>query len=120
MNLLLAYTHSRRVTLSKKMTRTIAVIGLIGILSIMLVFCTNRFTHKVNAQDQDVLHKYYTSIIVQPGDTLWSIADQYYELGYDSHNAYIKEVLQINHLSNADELICGTSIVIPYYSEEIK
>ena len=57
---------------------------------------------------------------VHPGDSLWSIAEEYYVLGYDTPSDYIKEVMHINHIKDENEIISGSSLVIPYYSEEIK
>lgn len=90
------------------------------VLGIAIAFGTGLFVKNVNAQDNDILHKYYTSIIVEPGDSLWSIAEEHYVLGYDEPSDYIKEVMHINHLKDENEIISGSTLVIPYYSEEIK
>lgn len=65
-------------------------------------------------------YKYYTSIRVQSGDTLWSIAEEYMA-GKDQGDIYdyIEEVEQINHITE-DGLIAGNTICIPYYSDELK
>ena len=43
-------------------------------------------------------YKYYTSIQVEPGSSLWDIAEKYASSEYESLEAYIQEVRQINHL----------------------
>ena len=57
---------------------------------------------------------------MEPGDSLWEVADAYYELGYDDHAEYIDEILFINHIKDADDITSGDTLVIPYYSYEIK
>lgn len=104
----------------KSTLRNIIITATACILGITIAFGAGVFVKNVSAQDNDILHKYYTSVTVQPGDSLWSIAEEYYVLGYDSPTDYIEEVMHINHLDDENEIISGSSLVIPYYSEEIK
>lgn len=68
----------------------------------------------------DPMHKYYTSIKVEPGDTLWDLAELYMdEEHYDTRMDYIYEVININHMMT-DRLTAGKKIVVPYYSMEEK
>lgn len=58
--------------------------------------------------------KRFTSIQVQKGDSLWSIAQEY--MGDDYHCAgdYIEEVCETNHIY--DETIQeGMYLIVPYY-----
>ena len=69
--------------------------------------------------------KYYTSITVQHGDTLSSIADRYLSdknisQEYKSADSYINEVCAINHLDEDDMIFAGENIIVPYYSYEFK
>ena len=59
--------------------------------------------------------KYYTSIEVQSGDTLWSIASDHITEEYCDMNAYIDEVCSINKISQ-NEIHAGQYLTIPYYS----
>lgn len=113
-------TASKKKLLYKNLLHKAAVVFIVCVLSILIALSVSLFSHDVEAHDNDILHKYYTSVTIQPGDSLWSIANEHYQLGYDNQNEYINEVMQINHITDADALISGTSIVIPYYSEEIK
>ncbi len=63
--------------------------------------------------------KYYTTITVEDGDTLWSIAETHRTEEYAGITSYIKEVQEINHLTGS-EIISGSTLVIPYYSEDYK
>lgn len=62
-------------------------------------------------------YKYYKSITIESGDTIWSIAQQYMDDDYLSVNDYIEEVEAINDISS-DKITAGNSIIIPYYSIE--
>lgn len=62
--------------------------------------------------------KYYESIMIEDGDTLWSYAREYSDdLHYDSNLDYIEEVCFINHLDINNALVAGNYIVVPYYME---
>lgn len=69
---------------------------------------------------EDVTYKYYTSIEVQYGDTLWSIAQAYCSEEYDSVDDYIYEVMKINHLQQESVIAAGSHLVVPYFSAELK
>ena len=60
-------------------------------------------------------YKYYTSVEIQKGDTLLSIADKYISADYKNKQAYIEEVLEINGLSD-DTIHAGQYLTVPYYS----
>lgn len=64
-------------------------------------------------------NKYFTSIQVDEGTSLWEIAQEYMTEEYDSPDEYIKEIKSINHMKN-DLIYGGSYLCIPYYSSEIK
>lgn len=72
-----------------------------------------------NAKDYNTVteYKYYASIPVEEGDTLWSIAKAHMGAHYDSVEDYIKELRQINSL-NGEQITTGMYLVVPYYSTE--
>ena len=63
--------------------------------------------------------KYYKSIMIEEGDTLWSIASQ--NLNDVNINitisAYIKEIMKMNGLQS-DRITAGMYLVIQYYSND--
>ena len=67
--------------------------------------------------DPDVSYKYFKSIQVEAGDTLWSIAQEYCSEEYPSLNNYMKELVSMNHLDN-EYIQAGQFITVPYYSNE--
>lgn len=63
--------------------------------------------------------KYYTSVTVESGMTLWGLADEYIDYNYyKDRDSYIAEVKNINHLDEKGSLIAGQRLVLPYYSNE--
>ena len=62
--------------------------------------------------------KYYESILIEDGDSLWSLAEEYSDdLHYKNNLEYIEEVRFINHLSAEEILVSGNYLVVPYYME---
>ncbi|MCI9006733.1 MAG: LysM peptidoglycan-binding domain-containing protein [Lachnospiraceae bacterium] len=75
---------------------------------------------KAEEPETETEYKYYTSIEIQKGDTLWEIAKEYINTDhYKDLMAYMNEVMKINHMTT-DRLTAGKKIIIPYYSSEIK
>lgn len=72
---------------------------------------------KTNAKDSSEIPevKYYTSIDVFRGDTLWTIAGEYADGHYKTTEDYIKEVMSINSLSD-ETIYAGQHLIVPYYS----
>ena len=67
--------------------------------------------------DPDVTYKYFKSIRVESGDTLWSIAQEYCSEEYPSLDYYMKELVSMNHLDN-EYIQAGQFITVPYHSNE--
>lgn len=79
------------------------------------------FSLNTSAQERAdrAMYKYYKSIAVQKGDTLWDYACQYGNRDlYSSSVEYIEEVMAINALTN-DQITSGQYLILPYYSDEL-
>ena len=73
---------------------------------------------KVRGQEQSG-YKYYTSIEIQSGDTLWSIASEIAE-AYDlDTRECVKELMFMNNLKN-DTIHAGNYLTVFYYDDECK
>lgn len=99
--------------------------SIIGIAAVLLVITgviigsSLLASSKASASNEDVYYKYYTSIEVQPGDTLWSIADTYRNEDTEDREAYIEELVSMNNLKN-ETIHAGDYITVAYYSNEFK
>lgn len=85
----------------------------------MISFSFSAGSFLSNAKDYHtpVEYKYYASIPVADGDTLWSIAETHMGTHYDSVEDYVKELKKINSLSG-ECITTGMYLVVPYYSTE--
>lgn len=64
-------------------------------------------------------YKYYTSVEIKNGDTLWDIASEYVTEEYDSLQEYVTEVKSLNRMQG-DSIRSGQFLIVPYYSSELK
>ena len=100
--------------LRRKMFLFIAAVLLGGILALI----GNVIFSRAKDSNETVTYKYYQSYQINAGDTLTSIAQTYADEEISSVSSYIKEVKQMNHLSDEDLLQAGDYLIIPYYSIE--
>lgn len=89
------------------------------ILIIGLTISYHAIVSEAGTDTDSLAFKYYTSIMVEYGDTLWSIAHQYTDEHYDNIMDYINEVISINHIKE-DQITTGQYLIIPYYSYDYK
>lgn len=78
-----------------------------------------RFTSVDANADVQERYKYYTNVYVDRDTTLWGVSQKYISDEYTNIRAYMEEVKSINHLPD-DQLIYGTTICVPYYSDEYR
>ena len=87
------------------------------IIITLSVFFSNKLVSAHGNVDKSVSNKtkYYKSIQIQKGDTLWQIAEQNMSDEYDSITDYILEVKRINNLAS-DNIQSSQYLTIPYYN----
>lgn len=82
----------------------------------ILIFSFSYGSIRTNA---DSGFKYYTSVTVENGETLWEIAEEFFDHNYyENKNSYITEVRHINHLDEDCSIDAGQIIILPYYSSQ--
>lgn len=94
--------------------------GILIVFVILLVFLflTTGFSFNnpsAIAQNRNTV-KYYTTVQVHAGDSLWSIAEAYCTPEYRDMDRYIQEICDINGIPG-DEIRPGSYLNIPYYAE---
>ena len=108
--------RNNRMRRRKEMHKNILLVIMTLCLVVTFSLSVNSFLSNAKTGNDVVSHKYYKSITISNGDTLWSIAQEYMaEEHYDSINDYIKEVKSLNSLKS-DNISYGASIIVPYYS----
>lgn len=87
---------------------TLSIISLIGCFLVGMYF-----TRPKNPEGREPL-KSYTSIEIQPGDSLWSIASEHITEEYSSIQDYVMEIKALNGLGD-DRIHAGRFLIVPYY-----
>lgn len=90
------------------------------IISIMIVFGVCGMSTSAHSIYDHPEYKYFMSYELEHGDSLWSIAKTNMDDHYVSIDDYIEEICIINSITVDSQLIAGTNIIIPYYSQEFK
>ena len=103
-------TVVRRKAQGKKMQSRVFLLSAFCLL--LLFSCSYVFTSRAQTSHETV--KYYRSVEVAPGDTLWDIAGEYASVEYKDRYAYIDEVKKLNHLTD-DRISAGEFLMVPYY-----
>lgn len=93
----------------------------ITILLIVLAFCSGFFGHtllsaRAEEEQQPQLHRYYTSIQLRQGDSLWNLAEHYRQGSGYSSQEYIDELKRMNGLKS-EELHSGEYLTVVYFAE---
>ena len=99
--------------------RSIIAIVIIALISIGILLGTSINVLASSKEDPAAYNKYYKSVQVEYGDTLWTIADEYIQDLNIDKTEYIAEICALNHIE-ADDIVAGEYIVVSYYSKEVK
>lgn len=68
--------------------------------------------------EEPVMFKCYKSIVIQPGDSLWSLAENYADSESRSEiKSYIRELKEINQL-DSEKIQTGEHLIVSYYTTE--
>lgn len=71
----------------------------------------------VSAQElsgtEEPVYKYYRSIEIQSGDTLWGIAEETMTDDYESVPEYVQALKNMNNL-DSDDIQAGQNLIIAY------
>lgn len=94
--------------------------ALILFLVVLLMLLSLFFVTRVMAmEDGHEPTKTVTSVCIQPGDSLWSIAKDFYTPECGNFQDYIMEIKRSNNLKG-DTIHAGAYIIVPYYTMEQK
>ena len=74
---------------------------------------------QANAEESGIEYKYYKSIVIQDGDSLWSVAKEYQDDKYENTQEYIDELKELNNLSS-DRIHEGQHLMVVYYDSDFK
>lgn len=87
-----------------------------GLLFIIIVLLFIAVTIRpVKAEDGISHKKYVTYIKIKEGDTLWSIANDFYTIDYQNISELVDEIKDSNHID--DTIYIGQYIIVPHYKK---
>ncbi len=102
----------------RQVRRNILLLVLSIILVLLLSFLLGGFFSQASDLEHKISYKYYKSVEIMPGDTLWAIAEEYSDTeNYASTVEYIEEVKRMNSLKS-NTIHAGNYLIVPYYSTE--
>lgn len=108
-----------RVLRLRRERRKKAVMGFFAVLATACMITICAASYGSIRSDASSGFKYYTSVTVEAGESLWDIAEEYIDYDYyKDRNDYISEVKNINHLDAQGSILAGQSLILPYYSAE--
>lgn len=101
----------------ERIRKCVAALLAVSATVCMILICS--VSYRAISSNANDGFKYYTSITVEVGDSLWDLAGEYMDsVHYDSRKSYIAEVCSINHLADENDITAGQMLVLPYYSQE--
>lgn len=91
------------------------------ILLMILAFCSGFFGHTLlNARAEEQvspqLNRYYTSVQLRQGDSLWDLAEQYRQGSPYSRSEYVEELKRMNGLKS-EQIHSGEYLTVVYFAE---
>ena len=118
-------TYERREKAKMKRRRQVAKQKMVLLLAVTLMITVGSivfgtiFSSANNPATDIPQYKYYKSIIIEQGDSLWSIAEEYCTDSYASTREYINEIKQLNALTS-ETIHEGQHLVVAYYDTELR
>lgn len=110
--------HQRKLRRQKEIRRVFILAGIAVVLVLVFTLSYHALLSQANTELGDVSYKYFTSVQIEPGDTLWTLADRYADKEhYVSQDQYIVEVMSMNHLDD-ENIYAGNYLILPYYSAD--
>lgn len=91
------------------------------ILLMILAFCSGFFGHTLlnaRAEEEQLpeLKRYYTSVQLHQGDSLWDLAEQYRVGSGYSRTEYVEELKRMNGLKS-EQIHSGEYLTVVYFAE---
>ncbi|MCR4955867.1 MAG: LysM peptidoglycan-binding domain-containing protein [Lachnospiraceae bacterium] len=114
----LSYAEKKQLRTNQvRRQKNLLYISAIVVLSILIItIAVKIYTNPNKVEASNTGHYVYESILVEQGDSLWTIAKEHICTNDYSIDNYIREVKELNQLSE-DDMNAGDYIVIPVYRE---
>ena len=108
----------KREAVVRRQKKVLAIVILVFV-SLGILLGTSMNALASSKADVASYNKYYKSVRIESGDTLWTIADDYIsDLNIDKQE-YIAEICELNNICE-NEIHAGDYVVVAYYSQDMK
>ncbi len=98
--------------------RMILLLAALFVITLGSVVFGTIFSKAKNPSADITQYKYYKSITIEQGDSLWSIAEKYCTDAYEDTREYVDELKELNSLTS-DIIHEGQHLLVTYYDTEI-
>ena len=110
-----------RIRRKKQVAKQKCILGMMTLLIIVIgsIIFGSMFSSAKEQTDDTIQYKYYKSIVIESGESLWSIAQEYRTDAYEDTQDYIDELKELNGLTS-ERIHEGQHLVVAYYDTEIR
>ena len=108
------HTNAQKISKKSKRNRLYTGILLAVIVCCGLMILPSKIVSSASTKSPQT--RYFKSVEIQPGDSLWSIAAANYTGEWESMDSYIKEIQNLNGLTS-ENIHAGNYIAVPYYEK---
>ena len=99
--------------------RMILLLAALFVITVGSIVCGSIFSSAKDPATDIPQYKYYKSITIEQGDSLWSIAEEYCTDAYEDTRDYIDELKELNGLTS-ETIHEGQHLVVAYYDTVIR
>lgn len=99
--------------------RMILLLAALFVITVGSIVCGSIFSSAKDPATDIPQYKYYKSITIEQGDSLWSIAEEYCTDSYEDTQDYIDELKELNGLTS-ETIHEGQHLVVTYYDTVIR
>jgi len=105
----------RRVSahLKRKVKAWLFIVGILFVSVLLALLFVVQSASNLQPASLEGASKIYLQVFVEPGDTVWSIAQERIDRDFYDIRSYVGEIIAINHLEENGKLYAGTEILIP-------
>ncbi len=104
----------KRALRKRVLVRFLLSVSAVAVLVFILIFSSKNITQANESSSYVAKTKYYKTIDINAGDSLWTIANEYKSGEYRSVTDLINEIKLINNLTN-EKIIAGEKLIVPYF-----
>ncbi len=108
--------NSKKNQAKKQLIRFMTALVIIIVTVCVILFTNKTVTNADESGEAAKLNKYYKTITIESGDTLWSIAKEYKSGEYKNTKEYVDELMSMNNL-HSDEIMSGQKLLVAYFAE---